>query len=723
MNIGQELCGGLGVKNINKKISIGTKAFALYLSYIIIILGFEWVDCICYEFEIEQVTLISRLIVMVLFGIFLIKIHKDFEVCCIEWNGRLIIGVLVILGIGLLKSVYPDTAYDTYNYHLIAQTPGFENYFVNHFAKGSFQVWGFRLGDRLFYLFREILGYRYGTLLNTFVLTLSYLQIRELLKQYFRGGIKCKNNIIKTLSCTEFWALMIVLSHYNVLNIGIYYVDIVALPVGLEVLRKIIEALQKEQTSGDIFYMALLNGVWFAFKMTNIVFVAPCVILYIVLVKKKLDFRKLVLSGILAAIPCLVYLIVNGSSTGNPIFPYFNTLFQSPYYADSNFKDLKWGGQNLFQKIFWLGYMIFRPEYRQSEIPDKNTFILIMGCVSAVIISCRCIIKLCHKKWSLQKEELVVMIVICSSLLWSFTTGYSRYYQFGMVLIGVLAYYILGYFRTVKGKNVIILVATFFAAIQMSIVVLAFMYGREWSWNRWKIHTFKQQCSKVFRDYEFSQFKLDNIDMFFITDSYYTGVAHMIAPDIYTHNAVGEYWVGENVREKELQEIENKLLEGKTFDIKKRDLSNIEEIIQTINEFGMQIVSIQDFTTSVKDFVLIELKKTQEEENNKVFISTDNILIDCEEVKQNASLQFICGRCYNWEGSPRYNLRVLKRNFNDEEEVYQTLMDNVDIVSYEINLGEINDDTKIVIEFRDLDGKLITDEEVNRYFVINPIIK
>ena len=86
-------------------------------------------------------------------------------------------------------------------------------------------------------------------------------------------------------------------------------------------------------------------------------------------------------------------------------------------------------------------------------------------------------------------------------------------------------------------------------------------------------------------------------------------------------------------------------------------------------------------------------------------------------------MQFICGRCYNWEGSPRYNLRVLKRNFNDEEEVYQTLMDNVDIVSYEINLGEINDDTKIVIEFRDLDGKLITDEEVNRYFVINPIIK
>ena len=194
-------------------------------------------------------------------------------------NKGVFVGCIIIVGLGVLMSVYPDNAYDTYNYHLVAQNPEFRNLFTEHFAKGNFQVWGFGLAEQLFYIPRCILGFRLGTLLNTFIMLISYLQIFELLGMFEeellkRAGYATNKSI---------WALIIVLLHEALLMIGIYYVDILAVPIGLEVLRLLLKTQIEGVSESEIKYFAFLNGIWLSFKLTNVIYVVPLIIAFMVI--------------------------------------------------------------------------------------------------------------------------------------------------------------------------------------------------------------------------------------------------------------------------------------------------------------------------------------------------------------------------------------------------------------------------------------------------------
>lgn len=96
------------------------------------------------------------------------------------------------------------------------------------------------------------------------------------------------------------------------------------------------------------------------------------------------DWFCAVLGGIY---PFGMYLIFNYVCTGNPVFPYYNSIFKSVYFSANNFKDVRWGGTNLLEKIFWIVYAAFRPSYRQSEIFDFAPGTLIVGLVGTAIIT------------------------------------------------------------------------------------------------------------------------------------------------------------------------------------------------------------------------------------------------------------------------------------------------------------------------------------------------
>lgn len=708
------------------KIKIRNPLLGVYLIYIFFVLGCEAADVICYAFGWRQVSVGSRILVLLVYIFVLYKLSPYIEIKKgwdkTDW--KKFIGIFVILVLGLTKSVYPDTASDTLRYHLTAQNPEFINYFQEHFAKGNFQVWGFRLGDKLFYVFRYLLGYRYGTLLNVIVLILIYLQIYDILSEVDKKYGRQEKDIISYIGTNKIvWSLLLTLIQDAIFMIGLYYVDILAIPVAIEIVSQLMKAGTEEQKPINIIYYAALNGVWFAFKMTNIIYIIPCVLIYIYYVRKSMDVKCLGKSALAAALPCSIYLLYNYISTGNPIFPYFNVLFKSDFFSNANFKDGRWGGENLFQQIFWFVYLIFKPDYRQEELSWKYNGILIVGFIGLVLI-CITLAAQCIKKNKIDRSLGVYMLVFfSSSILYGLTTGYSRYFIFGMILLGGCAYYLIlkiDKYKIFRMGNMVISVLLVGC---LAMTIKDFYSGREYSFNTWTWDSFRQQASQVFKDSGNTRHGIPNdlsIDMFYITDSYYDSVTELYDKDIYMFQAEYQDAVqNKEIVDKEIQD-HRQLFEGNVYDIKMRNFYFIDEYAEKYNGFGMYIDDLKVSKNDIGEYVLIKLKES--EKTNTVFFSGKNIELECNENK-NAKLNLICGRIYGWTHMEECDLVIKKVNGVISEEVYREKMKNDYMGKYTIPLGMIDSNTKIVIEIQDSMGNQIGSDLGDNYFIINPEIE
>ena len=230
----------LNQEQINKNtIKIGSKALLLFFMYVVFVWFCEVSDFIIFlaggkNHYVYFSALISGCLTIFLFFKFRNNIEFS-DKTEVDW--LYFCGSAFIVLFGFYKCVVPDTAYDTWNYHLVAQEPGFINYFEDHFGLGRFEIWGFRLSDRLFYVFRVILGFRMGTMLNTIVLVLAYYQLIQLMQMF---STQLSRQLPKTF--IEIVALFICSSQLILFDLGMYYVDILAFPVAFEVIRMLMQA-------------------------------------------------------------------------------------------------------------------------------------------------------------------------------------------------------------------------------------------------------------------------------------------------------------------------------------------------------------------------------------------------------------------------------------------------------------------------------------------------
>jgi len=448
-------------------------------------------------------------------------------------------GATFIAVFGFYKCVLPDIAFDTWHYHLAAQEPGFVNYFDDQLGLGNFQIWGFRLCDRLFYIFRAALGFRMGTVLNTLVLILAYYQLIQLMQTFIR-------QLPRQVSTAfiEAAALFICLSQWIMFDLGIYYVDIIAFPLALEVIRLLMKAGTCRPAREEIFYFAILSGFWLAFKLTNVVFVIPAVILYAAILRN-IRLKTLVLCGLLCALPCMVYLVFNYFCTGNPVYPYYNTIFRSDLYPITNFKDGRWGPTDIGDKFTWLFHAAFHPKERLAEIYDEfNARYVIALMLMAVLTDLYFISRLKAKIGKAQEKYYhmeLVLFVLASSVLWGFSTGYGRYYVFGIMMLEFTAFWAVaviyaklpsGVLRLSSLSGILAGVLVFFELALLSSV----LNGTEWSWRNSfpseKNVSLQKNMQYVLHDQKYQgTFDAGKVRAYIISESYRTGFAHWFTPD------------------------------------------------------------------------------------------------------------------------------------------------------------------------------------------------
>ena len=631
-------------KNIDDKnnlcVQIGSYGIFLFLTYIFYIWQCEVFDLLNFFIGHGEVPIIvSRTIIFVVDAVIMSKfIIKSVKIQN-EYKSNLIINIVVcvfILVFGIIKCCIPDYNYDTLSYHILAQKPGFQDEFTYNFAPGNFQLFGFRLADRSFYIIRELLGYRAGTLWNSAILVLCYFQVVQLINivcgediNQIKEKIKDKKwlKALFFLFKPEIFSFVIISAYEIVMETGTYMVEIVTIPFILEMLRVVFCYHNKN----DAIYFSFVAGLLFATKMTNIMYIIPMVIVVVckLIRQKEVNIKNFISCVVVGVIPVSVYLIYNIQQTGNPVFPYYNTLFKSLYFSNTNFKDYRWGPQSLKEILLWPYYFVFKGDYRQTEIPNEYSFLHLCMFVAILI----CIVALVYEK-RIKNIDILNFIVCISFIIWVITTGHTRYYCAGFVLTGILEAGIVIKLLAISKKYVLKLLA--FCMFGLMVIQPIYSYpsclkGREWSWRNSELKAenvnLKENASYLFRDRKLgTKIQREKINAFILSSVGLGSVAYLVNDQIpiicspYVNSIQNQ-----NIKNQSENYIRSLFANnGAVYDIWRTNGIGLMDYVENLNKIGFYIESMESLDGFfIGQYQPVLVKVNLGEKNNIVNLQND----------------------------------------------------------------------------------------------------
>jgi hypothetical protein len=336
--------------------------------------------------------------------------------------------LLVIFSVTMIRLPIPENSWDSIHYHLFLQDFQFENNVLKNYFPAYFHTFTFPLGDRLFFVFRTLLGYRAGTILNTLITILIFFQIKEILILVFEFNFQ-KNYQKFVLS---FAAFFVISSEYLLGNIGNYMIDILMIPFLLELFK--IAFGSKKLSKTNFVLGSLYFGLSVSIKLTSLLFGFLLMLIVIIKNLKISNLRLLLLTIFLFIIPIIPYAFYNFTQTGNPIYPYFNELFSSAVYGDSLFSPyFNSSPQNFLETLYWPLIIFFKPEMG-SQIPfysGRISFGYLVLLISLVFIVIR-------KNNKFLNFNLYLLTI---TYLWADTLFSTRYAIFLEILFGFLLIY------------------------------------------------------------------------------------------------------------------------------------------------------------------------------------------------------------------------------------------------------------------------------------------
>lgn len=448
-----------------------TKSFFIYFIFILSIFFTEIVAFIFYITN-NHLAISTTPFCIILFPIFYFSLKRQFSFEKIKINKWIIIGIGLISILTLSRIGLPDKAYDTINYHIFLQNSQFADNINWNFFPGGLGTFIPALPDKVFYFFRLLLGFRLGTILNTFVLVIIFQQLLIIFnKLLYKEKQETNNNKYLVIA-----ALFTVSTEYILFNIGTYLVDIIVIPILLELLSTY---LFNEKYSQKLsYFFALLIGLSFTIKSASISFVIPLLLLYLFKFRKSIDVKTIITSILLIITPSIPYMVFSYISTGNPTFFMLNKFFKSPYFPIENFKDTRWGPTNILETISWPFIALFHPE-KLSELQVYSGR-LPLGLITTLIG----IPFLLTKKWYQNKGLLELIIFFLTSLLiWIITTGYIRYALPLEIIAGVITILIIHELlinnrKTLKKIGIAFLSLAIIQSIYGNTI---FITGRNWN--------------------------------------------------------------------------------------------------------------------------------------------------------------------------------------------------------------------------------------------------
>ena len=413
-----------------KKFKINIFTYILLNIMILVLIN----DYFTYFFNFKYIlSLLLSLLLIIIINFFLkrkLDIYHTIE------KSDIIFYILLFL-IMIITIPYADRGFDTYNYHLYLQENPFGNKLgFDLFAGKNLNSFTYAFSDRLFYLFRFILGYRLGTILNYILLVVLYYQIKNIFDKIFNK--KTNKYFVSIFSTICVFSLSIVEI------VDSYYIDIISIVLLLESLYIALFSDKLNPKNKNIFnfgYLGLLFGFSFVVKISNAIPIIFIFIIYFINHKnlfKCLNFKNILITVLLFLVPFLIYSIYTFIQTGNPVFPFYNTIFHSKYFANSNWLDTRFGPARLIEVLLWPIIIVFYP----GRCIDTSIIepMWCYGYIISIIYALRYLYKIIKYKkcdFNVNKFKFFISTIVLY-LVWSkFLLGYSRYGLIVLVLSNI----------------------------------------------------------------------------------------------------------------------------------------------------------------------------------------------------------------------------------------------------------------------------------------------
>jgi hypothetical protein len=433
--------------------------------------------------------------------------------------------IFPLLFIYVLRAAVPDTSFDPIEYHITSAQRALSGF---PYIAGDFFPAGIHTypptASMVLGLFRDLLGYRAGTIGNFLVMLWIAFVVDKFLYELISSALKRYFFIILIISC-----------EYMFIEMTIYMVDLLGVPLLLEALwiTKKFDGINNKNYY--ICYISLILGLSVALKLTNLAFVIPLLIFLIIQAIRsnvRLKPSCMALVPIAFLFPILPYSTYMYLQTGNPIFPLYNEIFKSPYWDLSNFKDGRWGPKNTLEMLFW--------PVISSFVPDR--FSEFHGYSGRMAISFMAVVY--NLFWG-RRNRGFLYIWISGALLWSFTTGYIRYSLFPEVLGGIIIVYSFFDYDWESDKTYIKMLRSVFVILLILQAMFAFVlsYKYDWSWRGGNI--FKEtkrhlyNANFFFKDHSLKKFLtsadrrlIDDVEVWIVCSNYTAGLETLLKPDI-----------------------------------------------------------------------------------------------------------------------------------------------------------------------------------------------
>lgn len=352
----------------------------------------------------------------------------------------------------------PDNSWDTLSYHIYLQeNPFIDKINYDFFAGRAVNSFLYPLADRVNFLFRNILGYRLGTIGSYYILIVIFYQIKKFLKEMTRNVSEKLISIFSifplTMSIIIGWC-------------GTYYIDNYSLCFLLEIFY--IAFFEKDILKEKIklYIFSLIIGISITLKISNIALLIPLAIYFVlknIKELKNLKFRDYIISVLLLVFPLLIYSIYNLIQTGNPIFPYYNGVFKSEYFTCDNWKDTNFGYTNIIELLLWPVVATLN-----GKRAYDSRLIDIMWGIGFVIILLIETVKTKRKQFD--KVFEMILVLVLTYILWSkVLLGYVRYATILLTLSNIIILVII--LERISNKNIKIILKT----DKLTIILLAIL--------------------------------------------------------------------------------------------------------------------------------------------------------------------------------------------------------------------------------------------------------
>lgn len=510
------------LNKINLKAGLGECIFFLYL--LVLIRQYSWI--ISNNAIAWMVTVIATVLVWCIF----VSINPPNRTNPLRSIAFWLIVVSPVFLFFILRLPFVDISYDVLNYHLMSSIKSLNGTLFDF----KFPIYILNtLPDMIVGIFRLVLGYRLGTIVNVFVLVWLAVELDNYLESIIINDITRYVAILVAIMGTE--------NILYLINSGM--TDLYFLPLLIRVIF-ILKILPDNHKIVHLIvpYISFLLGMALALKYTNITAIIPIIFVGVYIISKnriRIAPATLFLSLIFFVLPLVPFTFWILYTTHNPVFPFFNNIFHSPYWSLSYYKSTLLGPTNLKEALIWPVLTVFAPG-RISEIYLYSGRLAI-GFILSILL-------LINKKVD---EDIKIMsfIVLVGAVLWSFSTGLIRYTLFFEVLIGILMVHTIIYLFKFKRSSILglCMLAGFTCICQFQLIwSLNNSLKTEWSLRPTVFDNKKDYISEsklILSDRDLENFMtadekqaIDQVDVWAVLEPLTSGVEAILKPCIPVNN-------------------------------------------------------------------------------------------------------------------------------------------------------------------------------------------